>query len=174
MKNAVTPERAAAIAHYVRTHWGYNPTTGEVTGRGGRPIGKSRKDGGLDALAYLADGTKASVLLHRAAWLLVTGEWPSDEIDHDDRNRANNKWTNLRPATRSQNQQNRGRRNVNGRLIGTTPYYRKWKGTIRVDGVTHYLGLFDTEIEAHEAYCARKRELHTFNPEQKPEAAQLW
>ncbi len=170
----VSPERAAAIAHYVRTHWGYNPVTGEVTGRGGKPIGKLRPDGALDCLAYLADGTKASVLLHRAAWLLATGEWPIDEIDHDDRNRANNRWGNLRTATHGQNRQNLARRNAKGRLIGATPYYRKWKGTIRVDGVTLYLGLFETEIEAHEAYCAKKRELHTFNPEQKPDEAQLW
>lgn len=164
---AVSPEKAQLIADYVRSHWGYNPSTGIVSGRGGRPIGKLRKDGALDCLVYLADGTKASVLLHRAAWLLATGVWPPDEIDHDDRNRANNKWGNLRCATRGQNRQNLARRNAKGRLLGATPYYRKWKATIRVDGVTRYLGLFGTEQEAHDAYCKEKLKAHVFNPQQK-------
>lgn len=167
MKKTVTPERAALIAEYVHAHWSYNPTTGTITGRGDRAIGRLRPDGGLHCIAYLSDGTKASVLLHRAAWLLMTGTWPVDEIDHDDRNRANNRWVNLRTATRGQNRQNLSKRTAKGRLRGAQPYYRKWKSTIRVDGVTEYLGLFSTEEEAHVAYCARKRELHLFNPEQK-------
>ena len=163
----VTHERASQIASYVRTHWGYNPITGDVTGRLGKPIGRLRPDGALDCLAYLPDGSVASVLLHRAAWLLATGHWPPEEIDHDDRDRSNNRWINLRCATHGQNRQNLSRRNSAGRLRGTHPYYRKWKSTIRVDGRTIYLGLFDTEEQAHEAYLSMKRALHTFNPEQK-------
>lgn len=163
----VTPERAALIADYVRSHWAYNPSTGSIIGRSDKPIGKLRPDGALECLAYLADGTKAMVLLHRAAWLLVTGGWPDVEIDHDDRDRANNRWLNLRPATKGQNRQNLSARTAKGGLRGATKYRDKWKAQIKVDGVHHYLGLFDTEEEAHEAYCARKRELHTFNPEQK-------
>lgn len=162
----VTPERAALIAEYIRNHWGYNPTTGVVSGRGGRPIGKRRADGALDCLVYLPDGP-TSVLLHRAAWLLKTGAWPIHGIDHDDRDRTNNRWSNLRSATNSENRQNLSRLNSKGRLRGTQPYYRKWKATIRLNRATIYLGLFATEQEAHDAYCARKRELHTFNPEQK-------
>lgn len=44
---------------------------------------------------------------HRLAWLWVTGEWPV-EVDHKDRNRANNRWSNLRHADDSTNQHNRG------------------------------------------------------------------
>ncbi len=169
-----TPEKAAAIAHYVRTHWGYNPVTGEITGRGGKRIGTKRPDGPLQALAYV-DGKAASVLLHRAAWLLVTGAWPEHEIDHDDLDKTNNKWSNLRPATRAENMQNLSAVNCSGRLRGAHPYHNKFKSWIRAYGKSHYLGLFDTEIEAHEAYREGKRRVHTFNPEQKDAApTRLW
>jgi len=46
-----------------------------------------------------------SVLLHRFAWFLVTGKWPV-ELDHRDTVRNNNRWRNLRDATRSKNRAN--------------------------------------------------------------------
>lgn len=43
---------------------------------------------------------------HRFAWLWVTGKWPK-EIDHINGNRSDNRWINLREATRFQNNGNR-------------------------------------------------------------------
>jgi hypothetical protein len=41
---------------------------------------------------------------HRLIWWLVTGKDPGDNyIDHKNRVRNNNKWTNLRPASHGQN-----------------------------------------------------------------------
>lgn len=43
---------------------------------------------------------------HRLAWFYVTKEWPEIGLDHKDRLRSNNKWNNLRLATKSENAQN--------------------------------------------------------------------
>src|ERR1017187_11030261 len=43
---------------------------------------------------------------HRLAVFFMTGEWPEQDPDHRDNVRENNRWANLRPATRSQNAAN--------------------------------------------------------------------
>jgi hypothetical protein len=82
---------------------------------------------------------------------------PSDLIvDHIDRNPKNNKLENLRYITTQQNSFNRGakgysyRKNIN-----------KWVGCLRVNGETIYLGVFDTELEAKNAYLESKLKYHT-------------
>ena len=162
------PERAAEVAEYVRSHWRYDHKTGEVCGRGHRPVGTRRPDGALQSLAHTPSG-KVMVLIHRAAWLLRTGEWPDFEVDHENGVRSDNRWVNLRHATHSQNRQNLAGVTKKGRLRGATRYYNKWKAQIKVPGESapRYLGLFATEEEAHAAYCWAKAELHPFNPEQR-------
>lgn len=44
---------------------------------------------------------------HRLAWLLINGTWPENEIDHIDGDGTNNKWINLRAASRIDNMRNR-------------------------------------------------------------------
>jgi len=89
------------------------------------------------------------------AWLYMTGFLPENEVDHEDRNRANNAWSNLRAATKSQNCANRpqsGRR-ASGLPRGVAVRGKKFVSQIRVRGVPRYLGIYDTPEEAHEAYA---------------------
>jgi HNH endonuclease len=43
---------------------------------------------------------------HRVIWLMMTGSWPKEEVDHKDNDGWNNKWSNLREATHLQNGKN--------------------------------------------------------------------
>jgi hypothetical protein len=43
----------------------------------------------------------------------MTGKLPDREADHRDRDGSNDRWRNIRPATRSQNTMNRGRYKTN-------------------------------------------------------------
>lgn len=97
---------------------------------------------------------------HRLAILYVTGEWPPHEVDHWNSVRDDNRWSNLRPATKRQNMQNKRRAGSNNGtgLIGA--YAAKATGhfvaKIQIDGIGHYLGTYDTALEAHDAYCKFK------------------
>ena len=56
---------------------------------------------------------KKRLSLHHFVFTLKTGELPIRSVDHIDRNRANNKFENLRLATRKEQQHNRGKLNNN-------------------------------------------------------------
>ena len=92
---------------------------------------------------------------HRLAVLYMTGSWPEHGVDHKDLDGLNNRWTNLRPATKSQNGANTRipQTNSTGFKGVSTSYHGRFRATIRVDGRQKWLGYYDTPEEAHEAYC---------------------
>ena len=93
--------------------------------------------------------------IHRLAWLLVTGDWPKNQIDHKNRNRADNCWTNLREATQNQNNSNCGKRSHNTSGFKGACWHERagrWAAHITLRGKTKYLGLHDTPEQAHAAY----------------------
>ena len=92
---------------------------------------------------------------HRLIWWYVYGEEAPSDIDHIDGNRSNNKLSNLRLANKQQNQANARLRRDNSsgyRGIIWNKREQKFIANIRIDGVLHYLGRFDTAIEGHKAY----------------------
>lgn len=101
---------------------------------------------------------------HRLAWLYMTGEWPKEEIDHINGNPSDNRFCNLREATRMENQQNirKARSDSTSKLIGARPHQGRWRADIRVNKKKYFLGSFETAEAAHEAYVKAKRELHPF------------
>ncbi len=107
---------------------------------------------------------------HRLAWLYMTGEWPTNEVDHIDGDATNNRWNNLREANSGQNKQNQ-RRPRKDNKCGFLGVYRhcvdasgniRWRARIQLDGKTTHLGLFPSPESAHEAYVKAKRILHPF------------
>jgi hypothetical protein len=107
------------------------------------------------------------IYVHRAIWLWHTGVLPDDDIDHINGCRTDNRIENLRLATRSQNNQNRTKAGTNNKsgFLGVSWNNRdkKWFSRIRIDYKTINCGSFDTPEEAHQAYLAKKRELHPFS-----------
>ena len=101
---------------------------------------------------------------HRVVWLLAFGCWPTT-IDHIDGNRDNNKLSNLREVTASENQQNQGgphRDNKTGYLgVSLNNWTGKYQAQIKLNGVSHQLGHYDTALEAHKQYLKAKLILHT-------------
>ena len=99
-------------------------------------------------------------LAHRLAHFYMTGEWPEDEIDHEDGDGLHNRWLNLRPATHAQNAQN-SKPKRNG-LKGV--YLHKasglWHARITANGKTESLGYFLSEVASHSAYKIASKRLH--------------
>ena len=90
---------------------------------------------------------KASII-----WLLVTGSWPVEIIDHADRNPLNFKWDNLREATYSQNACNRGPIGPKKHPKGVYPRKDKWVVKIGLGRLQKELGIYPTVEEAVAAY----------------------
>ena len=100
----------------------------------------------------------------RLAYAFMTGEWPTEQIDHINCIRHDNRWCNLRHATQSQNQANRPARKAKKiPLKGVTIKSRLPKpyiAQICKDGKNTHLGCFSTPEEAHKAYCNAAIDLH--------------
>lgn len=90
-------------------------------------------------------------LAHRVAWLIKTGEWPRQQIDHQDHQRANNRWANLRAASHAENGRNQSaRRGRTHAPMGLSQRRDngKWTARIRIDGKTRHLGCFPDQAGA--------------------------
>lgn len=101
---------------------------------------------------------------HRLAWFYMTGEWPVDEIDHINGNRADNRWVNLRDVVPKTNQQNRRQAasSSKSRVLGVSwdSARGKWTARIQIGSVYKGLGRFDDKEDARAAYINAKRLLH--------------
>lgn len=96
---------------------------------------------------------------HRLAWFLMTKEWP-EEVDHINRNRVDNRWENLRKATRTQNAANiKDRANSTGyRGVNYNKRDRLYYAKIKQNNKSVYLGCFKTPQEGEKAYLNAKKE----------------
>ncbi len=100
---------------------------------------------------------------HRLAWLLMTGEWPAEKIDHRDLNRSNNAFSNLREATHSDNITNtRVRKDSLSGRKGV--HFHKasglWHVRIMKNGKHHSVGYFRDIESAATAYERAAQKFH--------------
>jgi len=103
------------------------------------------------------------LLYHRVVYFIHNQEWNIDNssqhnfIDHIDRDKLNNSIENLRVATNQQNQWNRDDKGYTFH-IGN----KKYQAQIQVNGKYKYLGTFEKEDDARNAYLIAKEEYHSF------------
>jgi len=145
----------------------YDPETGVFTRRvSRRGCSAGEVAGCLHSVGYFYVGVdRVKYPVHRLAWLYMTGSWPREEVDHINGVRSDNRWANLRAATKSQNMQNqRKSRGGTSKYLGVCRAHwgGKWLARIVANGKQKNIGIFQTEEEAHQAYVAAKRELHEF------------
>lgn len=128
----------------------------------GDVAGRIMKDG------YVRIGVDGSYFSgHRLAWLYVYGELPEFDLDHFDRVRNNNGISNLRPATKSQNMENKTKQKNNTSGVKGITWHKqcgKWQAVIGSNRTSIYLGLFATLDAAAAAYVRAAKKFHTFNP----------
>lgn len=149
----------------------YDPWTGIFEWRvsGGRRVPAGHEVSGLDSAGYIGfqvDGVKARA--HRFAWLYMTGKWPEHQIDHKNRIKSDNRWLNIRQATKKQNQQNlpKQKRNTSGyKGVFWSKNAKKWLAQIGVDSKQVYLGYFALKEDAAKAYASAAAKFHTHNTE---------
>ncbi len=151
-----TPER-------LRELMDYNPDTGQFTWLRGRArtargtvAGHKCKDGYISIKI-----DREPNLAHRLAWLYMIGEWPPNDLDHRDRDRSNNAWSNLRLANDSLNQANKPRSKYNKSGYKGVRYWpdrNKWSAMLTVRGDRMFLGLFNSAAEAHWHYSEMAKE----------------
>jgi hypothetical protein len=96
---------------------------------------------------------------HRLAWLYIYGVWLTEQLDHKNGLKDDNRIDNLRVATGSQNQANGSSTAISG-YKGAYFDKRsgKWHAKIKIKGEDTYLGAYPTPQEAHEIYWAKAQQ----------------
>ena len=125
-------------------------------------ISKNKWFLGIDGYArrnfYMSNGKQGAILMHRQIMNPIKGM----DVDHINHNTLDNRRSNLRIVTRSQNQMNSSsRKNSTSKYKGVFWHKRdcKWVSQIRMNGKLKSLGYFNKETDAAFAYNVKAKEL---------------
>jgi hypothetical protein len=126
--------------------------------------GRSSRGGYLVVSLSNENGMKTFTTYRLVAVAFIPNPDGKPEVDHINNNRTDNRVSNLRWSTRSENNHNVGvkKTNVLGfKGVSIMPgRNKKYKAQIRHNGHIIRLGYFHTPEEAHAVYIAKARELH--------------
>lgn len=143
----------------------YDTETGAFTWKvkASQNIQIGMKAGYLTEKGYVKIAFKRkNVFAHRLAWFIAYGAMPAGEIDHINGKRDDNRISNLRVVSHSDNvrQLNRPKRQSKTGVLGVSVNQGKFVAQLQVDGKHIYLGRFANVETASKAYQEAKSKLH--------------
>jgi hypothetical protein len=149
---------------YLKEILEYNEQTGIFTWKENRGSNKTKGKiaDNKNLRGYITIGINGKrYKAHRLAWLYIYGDFPKGQIDHINGVRDDNRIENLRIVTNRQNCQNY-KIHREGKLVGNSFHKnnKKWQSSIVINGKQKYLGYYETQQEAHEAYLNKLKELN--------------
>lgn len=133
----------------------YDSETGHIYNRYGK-ISQSINSNGYIKICLTFKERNYQLPAHHFAWYCVYGNIDTEQIDHINGIRNDNRICNLRNVNNQQNQFNR--KNVKG--CSYHKRYDKWMSYIRLNYKLIHLGSFNTEEEARSAYIKAKEKYH--------------
>ena len=158
-KSTLTAARLRELLHYDPDTGLFTRIKSTGTAKFGDLAGCIRPDG---YVFISVDGVQR--LGHLLAWLYVNGEWCKHEVDHKDRDRSNNAYSNLRECSGGiSNQHNISTVSPSKCGLRGAHFHKasgRWRSSIRVFGKIVPLGWFGSAQEAHKVYIEAKRRLH--------------
>ena len=165
---APTPEGHMDEIAKIKEKLAYSGEAGSFTWR----IKSGRQSAGSPAGSLWPSGYvgirvgNKTYLAHRLAWAFVHDEWPSADVDHINRIPSDNRISNLRIASRSQNMANCGLRTTNKsgvKGVHWSSRAQRWIARVQKDGKHGYVGTFTSLEEATSAVrAAYEREYGAF------------
>lgn len=151
--------RNALSADQTRELFNYDPLSGKLTWRAtGEDAGSLWR--GCRVRVYF-EGKKYQA--HNLIWVWMKGALPVGEVDHKNRIGSDNRWDNLREATRGQNQANTGLyRNNKARVRGVhfVKSLRRWRAMVCSGGKNRHLGYFSDKEQAQQAWISAASQAH--------------
>ena len=96
---------------------------------------------------------RKELLAHRLIWKMMTGNWPTHQLDHINHCRSDNRWVNLREVVSRDNQLNTGKKKNNSSGVNGVRILPSGRfcAFIMVNRKQISLGTFDTLEEATSA-----------------------
>ena len=170
LSDANTPSSPSEVltVDRLRELLNYDPDTGVFTWR------VARKKCSVGAIAGCLSGGYIAVMVegryyrcHRLAWCHFYGVWPEREIDHINLVKSDNRISNLREVSSSQNKQNKPKQANNTSGFKGVSWHKRdsrWQAKIMLNGKLHFLGMFDIPEDASAAYEDAALKLHTNRP----------
>jgi hypothetical protein len=141
----------------------YFPETGEVRWRfgNGRNVKPWQLAGSINGHGHCVIKINGkSMLSHRLIWLYVHGHFPKSVIDHKNRIASDNRLSNLRDVSQTDNAQNIGlpRHNKSGHIgVSWIKTHKSWTVYVKVNGKNKWLGCYKDLEQAVAARQAGER-----------------